>query len=486
MPVNEMNGKGELLEQGWSRMQDILDQEMPNISKRRFGLWVPLSALGIAMLIIAMMYFSGEKEAKTAPVEQANPHTSFAQTTSDITVEEATVIEDSVFKGNTNEGLSGESSLGESDLNSDASELMNNVSGNGAKEHQTEDVPSSELSESQKLNQHAGDIETQIQTNSKTSVVDFTSAENKNEKSAGITNINSGMAANNRPSSEIGKNGGIGLNNGAPLINSETTVMNRVVVSSKPVNAIDVTSLDQAPLAMPIIPVAAKVKPRIGMDAFFAPHFAAPVQMQGYEFGALATMSFGRKWKVMAGASIGHYNKNGVFQLGGLSRELSVEALLVPTIPDSTLVNYPDSDPEVAYDLISYDTAQLLTEVFNYLHIPVLGQYRLTNFLSVIGGVKFSHLINAPSSRGLSAIPQFGSSAGTFDLKSSRNFLEEENILHSWDVAPVVGLAFDVGGRFAFDIQYQHGLIAYIDRPTEGDRSDYQRTLSIGLRYSFF
>jgi len=250
--------------------------------------------------------------------------------------------------------------------------------------------------------------------------------------------------------------------------------------------AIDIvvlTSSDPKSIAGPIIPEATQLKSKVGLELFGAPHFASNVQLHGIEAGAMATLTLGRKWKLLGGASIGHYNQSGLIMLGGLSQNSDVETYAVPVIPDTAGFGSPLADLKVDYNQIGYDTAELLTEKFNYLHFPVLAQYRIGRIISVTGGVKVSYLLNAPSNKNLRGTTLNSAQGSPLDLTSSSNFLDEENILRKWDVAPVIGIALDIGRTLAIDLQYQHGLIPYVDRPTDNDRSDYHRTVSLGLRY---
>jgi hypothetical protein len=57
----------------------------------------------------------------------------------------------------------------------------------------------------------------------------------------------------------------------------------------------------------------------------------------------------------------------------------------------------------------------------------------------------------------------------------------KEGVVRRWDVAPMVGLGWDITRLLTIDVQYQHGLIPYIDREAV-ERSDFNRTLSVGLR----
>ena len=97
-----------------------------------------------------------------------------------------------------------------------------------------------------------------------------------------------------------------------------------------------------------------------------------------------------------------------------------------------------------------------------------------------------SYLLNAPSDKSLSAISANSSQVDLQNINASQNYLVEEDILRKWDIAPMVGIAFDLGRRLNIDLNYQHGLIPYVDRPTESDRSDYHRSVSLGLRYRIF
>ena len=171
---------------------------------------------------------------------------------------------------------------------------------------------------------------------------------------------------------------------------------------------------------------------------------------------------------------------DGLLMFGGFSQDEL--AVYDPGVSQDT-TTYPGSQI-LSYQLLNYDTALLISEKFNYLHMPVTLEYRLGRNVNLVGGFKVSRLISAPP---VAETPDILFRSGfnngsTADAEVAKSDLIDEGVVRRWDIAPLVGLSVDMGRRFALDIQYQFGLIPYIDRPAS-NREDYNRSLSLGLRY---
>ena len=492
MPVNEKNGNGELLEQGWRQMQGILDLEMPQNRNKKWGLWIPISIVGIALIITALMYFNTDMVNDEVPVKQANPHQSFA-----LTEQENASRDEALLGGSRAPKSNALSSVDAKDFDSDKNfgavkedQALNTSGGSTEITVVSGDDKIEVQSTTENVIVSSGTEEVVVSSGTEEVVVSSGTEEVVVPSGTEEVVVPSGTEEVVVPSGTevvaLSSNADLpptSLNHDKAVISMAGMATQQDVDMPATIDVVAPGSLNYQPAAQPIIPVATQIKPKVGLEVFGAPHFVSNVELRGVEAGALATVTLGRKWKLLAGASYGHYDNNGLINPGGQSSNLDVETFAVPVVVDTSTFSNPNADPEIAYNKIGYDTAQLLSEKFNYLHFPVLAQYRVGRFISVTGGLKVSYLINAPSDKNLSATPLNSSQGYPLDLNNSSNFLVEEDILRKWDIAPVIGVAFDMGRRIAFDLQYQHGLIPYVDRPTDSDRSDYHRTVSLGLRY---
>jgi outer membrane protein with beta-barrel domain len=501
MPVNEKNGNKGLLEQGWHQMQSILDQEMPQKHQNKWVFWIPLGALGVVLAIIALMYFPVDKANETAPQKQADPHPSFAQSEPNAISSGSTETLDGSAETLTVKTVPLSSSTAASSDSSETLDVKTEVLNGSApisgvrKEILNSSVATS-ADETETLSGTAAVSDVRKET---LNSIAATSA-NKAETLNGTTPESDGNTKTLKRSASISAEKKISVTGV-----EQVALIATVVPSDRPAaptatrsvyrqenltpiaaEIVSPATLEYGPQIMPILPAASQIRPKVGLEVFGAPHFGSSFELRGIEAGALASLTLGRKWKLLGGISYGHYNKNGINVLGGNSANADAESITIPLNADTTTVGSPSYDPTIAYSKIGYDTARLLIEKFNYLHLPVVAQYRIGRFISVTGGLKVSYLLNAPSGKIVNGFSSLNAQSGLFDLNTSRNFLAVENILRKWDIAPIVGIAFDIGRRMAFDIQYQHGLIPYVDRPTEGARSDYQRTVSLALRYRIF
>ncbi|MDX1408022.1 MAG: outer membrane beta-barrel protein, partial [Saprospiraceae bacterium] len=138
---------------------------------------------------------------------------------------------------------------------------------------------------------------------------------------------------------------------------------------------------------------------------------------------------------------------------------------------------------EIYNNTVNYDTARILADRYNYLHLPLILQYRLSPKLKVSVGVKGSRMLSAPSEYAISDQSGSFNQNVTLSARGSNNFLYNYDILRKWDVAPLLGLGLEVGRRMSLNVNYQHGLIPFVDRSGIIDRSDYHRSLSVGLQY---
>lgn len=491
MPVNEKNGNGELLERGWRQMQGILDLELPQNRNKKWGLWIPLGIMGVALLIAALMYFPSSKANNVAPIEHANPQQSFAQTDQNVQTQsdEESLIRSPVKALDENKAEVDKQRIASSSA-TDLDDQEITPSSDPSVEPRSPDNVQLALVPRQSTLVAVQSTPVAVQsTHVSLQSVDDLNQQNTNTSDIAVLKndieIATQAGTEEAASTSNSKLASSTLSDDNANASSEGLRDQPEDVLFSEIDVIAPGSLVYHLAGQPIIPAATQIKPRVGLEVFGAPHFVSNVELQGIEAGALATVTLGRKWKLLGGASYGHYNNDGLLSLGG-QKDLDRETFSVPVVADTSTFGNPVSNPEIDYNKIGYDTAQILSEKFNYLHFPVIAQYRIGRFISITAGIKTSYLLNAPSNKSLSSTPVNSSGVDVFDLNASQNYLVEENILRKWDIAPIVGLAFDFGRRMALDVQYQHGLIPYVDRPTESDRSDYHRSLSLGLRYRIF
>lgn len=228
-----------------------------------------------------------------------------------------------------------------------------------------------------------------------------------------------------------------------------------------------------------ITPSSVMFEKKFGLDAYVASHWDSPFTLQGIEAGLLVSWDFSRRWSVTSGLAYGHHRKLGIADLSP-GKSDDQELALNPSDPDTTSFT---GGTVVDLSRVSYDTAETLINKLNYLHIPLHVEFRATRGLSLRAGFRTSYMIGAPVSqmgRVFIAQPQFSNNV-LLDANSSPRFLVKEGVVRRWDVAPMFGVGWEITRLLAIDVQYQHGLIPYIDREAT-ERSDFNRTLSVGLR----
>lgn len=237
-----------------------------------------------------------------------------------------------------------------------------------------------------------------------------------------------------------------------------------------------------------MIPVAdPKRDGRFALDVMVATHLNADADpFYGIEAGLSTPLFSGKRLSVHAGVSYGHYNIDGVglgiFNSGNAQDDEFADPLNNGGGPDTNGYSFPIYAVEdVLTGDLEYSEAQALTEKFHYIHLPLRVECRILPRLLVMAGVKASVLLAAPAryrlNDGRFAAPQSTSVSG------SKSFLYNYDIIRKVDVAPLVGLSYDIGERLSIDATYSHGLRHYINNDDAGDRSDYHRSASVGVRY---
>jgi hypothetical protein len=203
----------------------------------------------------------------------------------------------------------------------------------------------------------------------------------------------------------------------------------------------------------------------------------------GIEAGLVAVVRADKRLRVHAGVSYGYYNVDGLNILG-LEKNDANEYQGNQGGPLTGAYTVQD----VYSNNLEFSEAKELTEKFHYLHVPVKVEYRVTPSFSVAAGMKVSTLLAAPARYGLNDA-RF-SSTPTVPLSSARDFLYNYDILHKFDIAPIVSISYRIAQRLWLEAGYSHGLVHYINNGGSGlstadtvERNDVHRSGSIGVRY---
>jgi len=449
-----MERRDELVERGWQQMSEILDREIPqNRPRRRLFIWIPIAVIGLLAVSYgtwASGILGGNDVKDTKPVQtektkvnQADEH-----------------ILSSQFK---------EESI--------SPELM-------------------EVEHSSAVTDEKSDVETEtIASNVETSVVidnpkesenSFSQPSNSQSNSALRGIDSSGELANYRQvleevatvpgitPTDMASSGDVDGSRIAPVMadrfNFPVSYAESIAPSTLAADKQTVSS---------IAPSSELFDKTFGLGAYVASHWDGPVTLQGIEAGLLLSWDFTRRWSITSGLAYGHHRKLGIADLSP-GKSDDQELALNPNDPDTT--NF-GGVTTVDLSRVSYDTAETLINKLNYLHIPLHVEFKATRGLSLRAGVRASYMMGAPVSqmgREFIAQPQFSNNV-LVDANSSARFLLKEGVVRRWDVAPMVGVGWDITRLLTIDVQYQHGIIPYIDREAV-ERSDFNSTLSVGLR----
>ena len=438
-----MQGKekniGKLADQGWKDMSAILDRDIPVKRNRKPVAWVLIAG---ALLVAALTWTltgQGELDANKSIVPTERQVAPMADNTPEIEAEEnknSHVVEQHTPD---HQGPA-EKQPTYSQFPVVITEVGPEKSRSVASEN---DVPETAIEQDRRSNETA--VRANTQSGDGESIVD------------GLNEENTDLAE----------------------VQSESRERAIDVDPVQPIQSSGIALLEPPVAVMPTAGYEVVKKSKLGLHVFGAPHFDEAIRVNGLEAGLLVGYDVASRWSVRAGVSYGYYEENGLVDLD-FSKSMdraSQEIDLTPVLdPGST---YPQLDIN---ELVSYDTAQVLTNKLSYIHVPLHVEYRLTKNLGVIVGAKFSWLLSAPVENGVRGT-SFSGSAGSMDLNNVGNFLIDFDVLKRFDWAPSAGISWRAGRKFAFDVQYFHGMIPYIDRSEVANRSDYNRSLSLGVRY---
>lgn len=224
-----------------------------------------------------------------------------------------------------------------------------------------------------------------------------------------------------------------------------------------------------------------------GLDAMVATHLNADADpFYGIEAGLSTTLISGQRISVHGGVSYGYYNVDGV-GLGIFDAGNSADTENLGSNggggPDTNgYTGFPIyAVQDVLTGELEYSEAQELTETFHYIHVPLRVEYRILPRLLMMAGVKASVLLAAPARYRLND-NRFSAPQSTV-VSNSKSFLYNYDIIRKIDIAPLVGLSYNIGDRLSLDATYSHGLRHYINSDDSADRNDYHRSASLGVRY---
>ena len=440
MQGRDMERRDELMDRGWERMSKILDAEMPQERRRRRFFWLPI----LGVLLIGTLLAVTATQSGTAT--DGEPEPSNSEPIEESAAMAANALESVAPEQQVPESVSAKQVGGPTDTPATApAESNNTVRPEAVQEAVAATVSTSDQNSKLPLESQSPERRDAIDP---------------------LPNLNTpeGSTLTSATTDEL-------------RARVEVPVMHLSALSLN----VDKSGIDAD---LPIVPAASKFKPVFGMDAFGAAHImAGPLAIRGGEGGLLARVKVGPRVDIGAGLSYSHYRHDGLIDISR-SRNDQAEFLTVLDPPDTTNVVVV---PTVDFTSAGYDTIEQVVRNLNYINMPLFVDYRVLPNLSLRGGFRVSYLVNAPIEEGIRyTVPNTVTGPGqTFDAETTRNTLTHEKALRRWDFAPMVGLAVQLGRWLSLDVQYQVGLVPYINRPGH-NRNDFNRTMSIGLSARLF
>lgn len=433
-----------LQNKGWEQMNALLDREMPVRKPRRRFFWLPLLFGAIAVGAAVGLYFQPWKATSAEPtdpekvevlsVEDMASGTSPAQSA---TVNESTTDQPT--------GQTQKSSIG---ANIEPNTLTSTIPAKTAEENASSDAPAIFTEQNEEVIAQDAPVDEQIQSDRP----DVLSTQSVASETLGSE----------------------------PVLVTTEVQSERSLLTVPSITSADIDWANETTqVAVPVVaPAKQGFTSQWGMDVYAATHVLTPTTaMRGIELGLLSNVTVGRRVKLNFGLGYGHYDNEGLIELGGFSDDEAF--VLDPGSGASQDTMRPVE--RINLQNVDYDTALLISQRFDYLHMPVFVEYRLNNWLNVVGGLRVSYLLSAPPASTSERILYPNTFNIVADNQVAKSALLDESIVRRWDFAPLIGLSADIGRRLAIDVQYQMGLVPYIDRPAM-DRQDFNRSLSLGLR----
>ncbi|MDX1476657.1 MAG: hypothetical protein R3301_03090 [Saprospiraceae bacterium] len=464
MPDNRKYEAQDLIERGWQQMSELLDREMPQKRKRRGAAWL-LWGIGALVLLagVSLILLRTDSPEQVTPAEPSGQHHALAP--------EATAP--STIPG----------SAVEHDREVDPAGPVDKAASEPARQATADAVARTTAGDERKMESpDAADRSTAasetIRTTTRSEGVTGHDPESRPTSGQLAENMASPDSTSVQPETSPTRA------DAPPGINAE--IPGRSIVIVDEASRLDVTPLTSAMRQIPAFVALDGIERRaLALHGLTAIHLNDAISVYGVEAGIALTYDVGRRISLMTGLTYGHYRERGLFRI---SPNKQFDELASPVDQDTTMGGSPGTGTSVLantiYDnTVGYDTARILADRYNYLHMPLVVRYQLTPKIGLSLGIKGSRLLSAPSEY---AIDQQSSSFTQnlrLDGNGPNNFLYNFGILRKWDVAPLAGVTLQTGRRTELDVHYQHGLVPFIDRMGVIDRSDYHRTLAVALRY---
>lgn len=491
MPDNK-SYQQELADRGWAQMRRILDVEMPQRRNRRF-FWIWLAAASVviatSVLLLHTTSDSGQQpnndpSRSLMPVASEQP-VAQSESEGDHSDSEVMPSSDAIASNMEAEGTGDATEAG-------TVETGGSIGGVTAAATVTKGTRKNDLSDAQ--------VDEGLRVEHEALPRDITKTDSRDTDQVPGSVVAAGEAEKEQESArdqdpkdqgvEIGKSGQAEMIVVSPDTDKtlqdatraeeiESTQSSDVPDTRDAVSVIDLVSSD------PLVDAGSFEDPSIDVaqasdDAKFGLHPLSRLHMNGegeplygIETGVATIFRADKRVQVHSGLTYGYYTQSG----------------LGDGHPDETIdLNNPGSGPltgvmfdveEVRNNRIGYDSARLLTEEFHYIQVPLNLAYKVTPRLALWAGAKAAILVGAPAKYGLSDAVFQGTNATS---GGSRSFLYDYGILRKVDVSPEFGVSWQATQALWIDAGYKYGLVPYINRSDVPDRSDYHRTISLGLR----
>ena len=476
MPDKSTNQQ-DLVSRGWQQMSDILDREMPQRKKRRWVAWLPWGVAGVVALLVVAWWATGSPADINHPDEQSPIEARQQSATS--TSADATIL---------------------------PSEDIGSLDARRATTTDSRDVSTQSIVDNgaTAAGSNATKIEVGIPEDDLISQPRIDDPSNQNTRSgmtdekdslSGLTGRNITDAAKQEPDARLSQIVQADVVDAEELALTENPTVSEesaaaplrqaLTISAIPVRQTELSDND-LPL-MPAIEVQRHKHNALHGYAFGNTHFNTQIGLRGLEGGLALGYDFSNRWAALIGVSYGYYTNDPLFRLGSFRQ---AEEDLAANSGGTTTPVAEILGNGIVSNSIGYDTAQILTDKYKYVHVPVSVQYQLTNWLSVGAGARISRLLSAPSEYGLEAV-ESNFTAGDFNYilaKSGdeQNFLYDFDLVRKFEVAPMLAMVMDLGRLTTLDINYQHGFTPVIAQSDVPNRKDYNRTFSIGVRRRLF
>lgn len=194
----------------------------------------------------------------------------------------------------------------------------------------------------------------------------------------------------------------------------------------------------------------------------------------GFDGGLQGSFDLTNRLSVSLGAFYGYYKRDGY---SAANKDVTLSS-------NGGIFNggYAIFDVDRIYNnTLSYEEILTFTDSYSALHVPLTIDYQLSRKFRAGAGVRFSYLLNALSDFTIQQESNFEVLALAGQERS--NFVYKNDLLNKVNIAPMVQLEYFVTRHFGIHSSFNYNLRPLINKEPVDGRTDYQRTLRMGIFY---